>query len=383
MALGLRGTLSWGADERPKSYREEILYLMPNSAPLTALTNRTQQEATTDSEYKWFTKDLPTQRAQVEGAQTSGETAIEVETGQGNVFKAGHVIMNERTLEIMWVTVDPAADTLTVVRGKGPVAGTAMNDADGLIIIGSAHEEGSAAPTAVYYNPVVNSNYTQIFKNAFYLTKSGESVELRTGRSKVEAKRETLELHAIEIERALLWGGAIEDTSGAQAKRTTKGVFNFITTNVKDFADAVTIDDWENFMEDCFEDGSQEKAFFTGNRAINVLGKLARNHTQLTSAGSETVYGVKFEKWRSSFGELYVLNHPLFSKNPTFNDWGFVVDMKYIKYRYLRDRDTQYQENIQTPDLDALKNQFLTDCGLEVQHQSTCGVAKNMSAFAA
>lgn len=53
--LGLRGTGSWGTDERPKAYRDSLLYLFPNGdTPLTALTSKLRQEAVDDPEFKWF-----------------------------------------------------------------------------------------------------------------------------------------------------------------------------------------------------------------------------------------------------------------------------------------------------------------------------------------
>lgn len=383
MPFGLRGSTSFSADERPKNWRMEILFSMPNSAPLTALINKVPSEVTKDPEFKWFTKGLQVQTTTVNGAQTAGDTAIEVLAGSGQKFKGGHVVMNGRTLEIFWVTVDPAADTLTVVRGKGPVVGTAMNDLDPLLVVGSAHEEGSGAPLAIYYNPTTNTNYTQIFKNSYFLTKTGEQVELRTGRSKAEAKREALELHSTDMEQAFFWGAAIEDVSGAQAKRTTKGIFNFVTSNITDFNDALTVSNWQTFMELCFRAGSREKAMFTGGAAINTLGQMSQSYHQLQAAGTEKIFGIDFEKWRTSFGVLYVVNHPLFSNNSTFNDWMFVVDLKAIKYRYMEGGDTQFQDNLQTPDLDAVKAQFYTHCGLEVQIENYFGVGKNASAFAA
>jgi hypothetical protein len=38
---GLRGTGDWGTDERPKNFREMILWLNPNgTAPIFALSSR-------------------------------------------------------------------------------------------------------------------------------------------------------------------------------------------------------------------------------------------------------------------------------------------------------------------------------------------------------
>jgi hypothetical protein len=53
---GLRGTgtADWGTDERPKNFREMILWRNPNgSAPLTALMSKMRSESTDDPEFAW------------------------------------------------------------------------------------------------------------------------------------------------------------------------------------------------------------------------------------------------------------------------------------------------------------------------------------------
>ena len=54
---GLRGTGSFGTDERPKNFREMILWLNPNgSAPLYALTSKAKTETVDDPEFAWWRK---------------------------------------------------------------------------------------------------------------------------------------------------------------------------------------------------------------------------------------------------------------------------------------------------------------------------------------
>src|SRR6266542_3785500 len=181
--LGLRGTGSWSADERPKNYREEILFLKPNTkAPLMAFLGKLPDEKTTDPEFKWFTKGLPQQSVIVSGAQTDSDTNIEI-TAAFKGIKKGHSLYNVRTGEVVWVTADPVDPWTTIVvsRGKGSVA-AAMNDLDVLLIIGSHYMEGDPAPTAISYDPAVAFNYCQIFRNTIFLTKTGIATELRTGK---------------------------------------------------------------------------------------------------------------------------------------------------------------------------------------------------------
>jgi len=386
--LGLRGTGSWTADERPKNYRELILLLFPNSPlSLTALMSKLQVRATNDPEFKIFTKNLPTQRVINSGAATSGATTITTQgSGASIALKKGHSLINERTLEVIWVTADPTSpfNTFTAARGKGSSA-AAMNDGDGLLIVGSHHQEGSAVPTAITFEPSVLNNYTQIFRTALHLTNTAKATNLRTGSDLEERQRETLEIHAIEREMAYIFGTGVEDTSGAQPERTTKGFISLVTTNVKDFAGAVDIDSWESFMEDVFEDGSSEKLLLAGNTAITNINKVARIHGEIQMTPMSETYGMMLDRYRTPYGFLQIRQHPLFSKNATFRTWGIVVDPDYLADRILSgngvNRDTNYLENRQNAGDDATKDEWLTESGLELDFDTCNAVFKNASAF--
>jgi hypothetical protein len=383
--LGMRGSGSYATpDERPKNYRDQILLLYPNSAPLLAMTSKLKSEKTDDPEFKVLTKGLPVQRVIVSGSQSDSDTTIELTgSGTGTVLRAGMSLINERTLEIIWVGADPTTpfNQFTAVRGKGQVAGAAMNDLDGLLVIGSHSQEGAAAPTAISYAPNVISNYTQIFRDPIFITGTGAATNMRYGKPKVELKREALETHGMGIEKAFLFGGQVEDTTGSQPERTTKGLLNFISSNIFDGSGGVTISGWELFLEGVFKFGSRNKVLFAGARLITVANAMARAHTQITAVPTTESYGVQMNKWLTPFGDVMLINHPLLANNPTFTSWGFLVDMKYVVYRFLIGRDTDYYENIQNPDQDAVKDEFKTECGLELDFEESCGVVKTATSF--
>src|SRR5580765_8833271 len=52
---GLRGTGDWGTDERPKDFRENILFFNPNGeAPIFALTAKAGKRVVKDPEFAWW-----------------------------------------------------------------------------------------------------------------------------------------------------------------------------------------------------------------------------------------------------------------------------------------------------------------------------------------
>jgi hypothetical protein len=73
-----------------------------------------------------------------------------------------------------------------------------------------------------------------------------------------------------------------------------------------------------------------------------------------------------------------------------YADWRamlLIVDLANVKYRYID--DLMYLEHRQSPGDDALKNEFLAECGFELHHAQTHGViqglkgAKSAAAFMA
>jgi len=382
--LGMRGTGSFSADERPKNYREGILRIDPNTkATLTAFLGMTPDAETTDPEFKWFEKGLLSQRVIVSGAQTAGDTTLELQgTAPGKVIKKGHSLFNERTLEVVWVTADPVNPwtALTVVRGEGSTA-AAMNDGDGLLIVGSHHQEGAPLPTAITYDPTVKNNFCQIFRDVIDLTRTAIATELRTAKPLKEAQRDALELHETGQEKAFIWGTGVEDVTGAQPERTTKGVVATVATNIKDFSAGVSTDGWENFLQDVFKYGSNTKLALVGNVVLTIISRIARNTGTIDLVPAAESYGLNIQRYITPHGTLMLKAHPLFNENPSFKDWGLVIDPKFVRYRYLRGRDTKYEPNVGNPGDDARKDQYISECGLELSHEVAHAVLKDANTF--
>jgi len=80
-------------------------------------------------------------------------------------------------------------------------------------------------------------------------------------------------------------------------------------------------------------------------------------------------------------GSFYFRTHPLMNRNSMYTNSLFIIDGSALRYRYMR--DTHTQDNIQLPDEDVRKGQYMTEAGLEVRYGGlTCGYIGNLS-FAA
>jgi hypothetical protein len=95
----------------------------------------------------------------------------------------------------------------------------------------------------------------------------------------------------------------------------------------------------------------------------------------------DTSYGMKIREYETPFGTLYLKMHPLLSIHPVFKSWGLGLDVSKLRFSYID--DTDFRPNIQLPDSDAQKDEFLTEAGLELQHQKSHMLVKNVTTFVA
>jgi hypothetical protein len=375
---GLRHTGNFAADVRPKSWREGILRLYPNGmAPLTGLTSMMKSRSVDDPEYNWWEKVLQTQRFTL--SANLGATGDLVVTSGALTLKAGHLIRVEHSGEIVRVASDPSVDTIIPsVRGfAGSTAATVtvLSENPAVHVVGTAYEEGSAAPTGINFNPTKRYNYTQIFRDTLEMTRTASKTRLRTGDEVKEAKRECLEYHSIQMEKAFFWGRRSEGTLNGKPIRTTGGVISFIdSANVVDNTDgSFTMTELEGWMKRVFDYGSSEKVAFLGNTALLAINQCIRRNSEFSIASGIKEYGMNVSRIVCPFGELVLKTHPLFNQisSTTYNaaDSSMVVlDMANVQYVSLTGGDTAYQKSLEDNGLDGMKSGYLSECGLEVHH---------------
>jgi hypothetical protein len=358
-----------------------------------------RKKVTTDPEFSWFEKNFATQRMALN--PTTGN--IDASTDPHDLIfssgalqvKAGTMLLVEESGEILRATVDATSDTsLTAcARAQGSVGKTAV-DPDGngvnpyITIIGSAYQEGSSAPTGINYDVVKVLNYTQIFRNTLQMTRTASKTRLRTGDAVREAKRECLELHSTEIERAFWFGNKKEIV--ADPRRMTDGVIARISTNVIDNTGDGKVDaqDLENWMEQVFRFGSSEKMGFCGNIALLAINRAVRKNATFQLLQGQKEFGMNVNRLVSPFGELVLKTHPLFNLitggttgSADYigrNAWLVILDMAELVYRPLTDSDTKYEAKLETNDLDGLQSGYITEAGMEVHHERHHALIKGL-----
>jgi hypothetical protein len=272
-----------------------------------------------------------------------------------------------------------------------------LSDCDTALIIGNANAEGSAMTDAIAYDPEKWYNYTQIFKTSLEMTRTAMQTTLRTNEQYKEAKREALEIHSIEMEKAFIYGVSSELVgSNGKKERTTLGIVPAIrggytgsgtaTGTVNNFATNTDFtgktwlqggEEWlDQQLEVIFRYGSQEKLAFAGSGAILGINRIIKNGGNFDFTPATESYGIKVTKWVTAFGILNIMRHPLLTNEVTTRNAMIIFEPKDIKYKYIQDtmfkKDTTYKEGGYTS-RDGIKEEFLTECGLEYHHPNGWG----------
>jgi hypothetical protein len=425
--LGMRGTGDWATDERPMNWRQGILRLYPNgSAPLTAILSKMGEEKVDDAQYHWWTKLLPTQGGSftagviysdsgLSSAYASGASAGDVlylkipatatSTLAGiDEFRVGHQITfrdesdatNIHNAKVISVNPNGSSSYISfkMLEDDDNGDGTTLANADYVQITGNINSEGAPMPDGIAYNPTKYYNYTQIFRTPLSITRTAMETKLRTEQSYKEMKREALELHSIEMEKAYLWGIRTENTgTNGKYERTTCGLVPFIrdyaSDNIfdyisdSDFSGQTWIqggEDWfDSKLEQLFRYGSQEKLAFCGSGALLGIQKLAKTYGQIQLTVQSTSYGIKVLEWVTPFGVLYLKTHPLFSYSPVDRYNMIVFEPKLLKYKYITDTKFKPDTSSGAASYDGKNEEYLTECGLEFHHPLCCAFLTNLN----
>jgi hypothetical protein len=429
---GVRGSGSWSTDERPKSYREMILYLYPNGdMPLTALMSMLASESVDDPEYHWWTKTIPSQRTAItEGAvytdtglsaaaQWDYDTAGNNDFGAGETvyvalgtlveakkYRAGHIVLlrdasdPSRDTRCRVTAVDTSTFYLTCYvlkeyKGKSTETVALNNTYDTVLIIGNSNAENAVRPASISYDPVKYYNFTQIFRTPLEISRTAKKTRLRTGDAYKRLKREALEIHGMEREKAYFWGVPTEitDATTGLPHRTTDGLINFITTNapgnVLDFTTDHSGETWigagekwlDTSLEVIFRYGSRDKLAMVGSGALLGINELAKASGWQSLTPNTAQYGLKVVSWVTPFGVLHLKTAPLFSFEVTDRHRMVILDTKNLRSRYVDQTmfkgDSSITESIGTG-RDGQAEEFLTEDGLEIHHPETFGIFNNV-----
>ena len=332
---------------------------------------------------------------------SSGDTLyVNVAEAVADEWRVGHQALLRNTAnyaddtnaKVTAVTKNGSSSYITVDLLEDDPTTTGIADCNRILIIGNVNAEGAAMPDAIAYDPVKYTNYTQIFRTPLEITRTARKTFLRTGDAYKEAKREALQLHGIEMEKAFMWGVSSEGTGdNGKPERTTQGLVAHIRSNstlstVSDFTTQTTWTDvtwldageeWlDTQLEAIFRYGGDERLALVGSGTLLQINKLVKEYGNYDFTPKTTSYGIRVMEWVTPFGVIHMKRHPLFSYEVTNRNTMVIFDPQDIRYRFIDDTmfyDDPAKKNTGWSRRDGTKEEYLTEAGLEYHHPEKTG----------
>lgn len=374
IVAGPRGTGNVESTTKKPDWGDKILLLQPDAAPLTVISKRARKAPTINPDFNWAEDDLDVRFATTSTSYNNSATSIVVTSGQGVYFAQHDLVKVPTTGEVFRVTA-VNTDTLTVVRGLGSSAASIGSGAE-LLVLGSAQPEGDTSKPAKTATESTLTNYCQIFRRSVESTETWRHSDTFFSQSDWDYQRGKYGIeHLKDIEEAFLFGKPSKDITGSQPRRSTGGVTHFVTTNNTNASGQLTETEFWGAFPSVFRYGSKNKWIFASGLVGGVLNAFPQANVVINDNGTGT-YGVNTLRYQTVHGTLNLVTHWLL-EGTTYGGYALILDMDNIRYRYLANsegsRDSYVRENIQPPDSDTRKDEWLAEVGIEVSQEKTHG----------
>ena len=405
MAFGLLSTETID-DYKSSNSRRKVFYQYPTgAAPLMGLLSMLPDEETDKPAFSWWERRFPTLRtatvasgtapflagdgtAFADGANFVANTEYRVNVVSTSEFKATHVIEIREVLLASGSTVSvkgtvTAVISATVLKFRpysaytGVQNATTENNGKTVAIIGTANAEGARSGTGVMSFPTQVTNFTQIFRTAFSITRTALKGGLeydKSGPYKTLAKENGLR-HMIEMEKAFLFGEKSTklvtdpDTGDQTPETTTGGVIWFleqweaansiyrggtgaaaVTSNsddnkrIIDVGGTLSQSDYNMYITRAFRktnDRAYEKLGLCGGTFLQTVNDLFEGQVarQVAVQSKDRTWDFQVHSHSTLRGTIHYKVHPLFDEDPDLQDACLILDLGNLKYRYLSDSD--------------------------------------------
>ena len=371
-----KGTQAVNADRHVVDMQKKIYMLDSGQNPaLRALTMRSATVPVKSFEPKWL-EDAPIPETDVTTA-TSTDVDTTFDVAHGEYFKTGDLVRIPRTGEYVLVT-SVSGDVATVTRG---VAGTAaaLNNGETLHNLGLVDTEGDTSPAAKATVTQTLSNYARILKTPVNLPRPLAQAELYGGNERARLRKNAGTKHARLLELEVFHGTKTQTVSGAEVRRTAGGLDHFVSSNILDASGALSESELYEWLGTVYRNGvdgavSSSWVLFASQELMNTISMWGQNKL-MTDSKRNAAYGFHVSTLLTPYGTLDIVYHPLLEDG--YAGYGYVVDMSGIKIGQLQ--PTVLQTDIQDPDEDGYKDQYLSEQTYFVMNEEAHGIIKGVT----
>ncbi len=367
----------------------------PSEAPLVALTGgmefanaedakgkkvdgKIQKEIATEIDYKVTEKDLLARTGTVATAVADTTTTTVVMDSVSN-FRVGDVLRNKSQFneqycnsEVLYVYAI-SSPNLSCRRNIGSTSFT-IAASDTLVVVGNAMKQGGSKATMISQLAAQRTRYVQIIKRSFGVTRTSEEVELLLSGANKPMDEEFIQAQ-IETRKDIeysFWFNAYADSTtdtGAATVYLTRGIIGELANNDRIMdCNGLTEDKFfGEISEKIFEYGNQRKMLILSPAGISTITKWARVKLQMKPA--DTTYGININTVETNHGILDFTRFSGFSSFfPAANaSFGVVLDLPYVRYKHISNRDMKVDDKINTPGDDVYEKQIIAEVGLSLR----------------
>ena len=363
------------ADEQVVDMRNEFYELDPDDSQFTTLLVKLGAREAVREKIEWLEDQLRPRLLTLAASAASADTAITVGANQGGYLAVDDTLRLLNSGELLHVT-GITSDTIAVDRGIGAVAAATAASATGQIyVIGAAYKQGASYGTSRIVQRVLGYNYTQIVRDPFSFTGTETSIEEYGGRNPMKEQVKKLVEHKQSIEETLFWGARNFDATNKRGY--CGGAYEFISTNTNKSVGTLDKSTFDTNIMTALQHGNlNAKALFVAPIAAKAMSGFLRDNW-VRATPDESRWGIHVDAWISG---AYGATIPVFVKRywnnfSTSNVNGpggaiFLIDMDYVRYAPLRDRDTQLLLKRQAPGDDVDSREYLTEFSFEFAQES-------------
>ncbi len=383
-------------DQAAKSFSGMIARFMPmGDAPLFGLTSMLKTETALQFQHGYFSKTMIFPSVILSAQAAIADTVLNVTT-TANIIPGMLLRPDGAATEVMLVQGVVGATQLVVLRGVGNTAPAIIPISTLCIQVGNASEEGSGRPLAVSIQTVLQTNFTQIFRNTWAVTGTAAETKMIAGEGNVsESKMDCAALHAADIEKGIIWGQKFLGMRNNQLFHTMDGILSIVGTlvpaNVTTLGATTNFTQLETALDPVFnvrtdQQVGNERIMFVGGVARRILNNIGRlNGTYFLTQG-QTEFGLKFSTLNMTRGTFRIIEHPL------LNAWGsavsyakmaIVVDMASFNLAYLGNRKTKAFDIVGEDGVDAIGGTLTTELTALVKNPQAFAILYNFTAAAA
>ena len=399
MSVGLLSSAAPPSSINKDSFATLITRLGPNgSAPLYGLTSLLAPEPAVNVEHGYFSKTMIFPTLQLDGAIANGAATAFTVDATGDAVP-GDLFLVDTTQEIVMVDALVSSTAITMRRGVGSTAAAAIADNVVLRHIGNAFAEASTRPSPVNIVAQYVSNYTQIFRNSWAVSKTLAAMQQVAGNGHVaESRADCAMLHAVAIEKALFFGQKYMGTKDGQPLHTMDVIIARVTAaapgNITTLGSTTNWTQLEAALDPMLATvtdpkGGSIRTMFCGGTTMRVLTNIARLNASYQITKSETAYGLRIKQFDTPRGTFEAIEHPLFNAYGAASTWArmaVVCDLNAFSVNYLRPTATEnYNESgVQVDNgIDAKGGTLTTELTNTIKNPAAFGLIYNFTAAAA